>query len=423
MAARPTIAIVGGGYAGMAAALTLTEAGLPPTVFEAGHRLGGRARALPLESRGQRLDNGQHLLLGAYHATLNMATRLHDTPPWLRLPFDWHLRDRLHLCLPRLPAPLHSAVGLLTARGLSFSERLATLRLLLGWQQNGFRLAQDQTVAMLLAGQSPALTEGLWRPLCLAALNTPIETASAQVFLNVLQASLAGSARDSDFILPTTDLAALLPQPVATRVLAAGGEVHTGHRIRTIQPLQEGFLVDNRHFDHVICATAPWHVAALFAPHTALQPMLETVRRLPHAPIATIWLQYPAEVRLPRPINGLSGTVAQWLFDRGASHGQHGLIAAVVSIPPHDCQAMPLAAAVAAELQHAFGLPPPLWTRAVIERRATFSCEAGLIRPGRKTPLPGLYLAGDYTEGPYPATLEAAVQSGVQCADDILSTA
>ncbi len=424
MRARPSIAVIGGGYAGMAAALTLAEHGMAPSVFEAGHTLGGRARALSLPDHPMALDNGQHLLLGAYHTTLQLIRDVHATPPWLRLPLQLYSEGGLQLRAAPLPAPWHTLLGLLRADGLPLADRLRAAGFMAAQHRRNFRLEQDCSVGQLLTGQGERLIRLLWQPLCLAALNTPVEVASAQTFLNVLRDSLTGRREDSDLILPTCDLGELFPLPAAQRIRALGGHIQTGHRIRKMAYQNGRMLLDGQPFDRVVCAVAPFHAAALLRPIEALHPLADTIDRLRYWPIATVWLQYPADIRLPRPMTGLTGTLAQWVFDRSHTHGQSGLLAVVVSVAPARLDVAALARQVTHELQLAFGLPAhPLWQRTVVERRATWSCEAHVVRPAHRTAIDALYLAGDYTDSPYPATLEAAVQSGVQCAGHILSTA
>ena len=123
---------------------------------------------------------------------------------------------------------------------------------------------------------------------------------------------------------------------------------------------------------------------------------------------------------LPFPMLGFSGGLLQWAFDRGALSGYRGLVAAVLSASgEHEAFThTDLAAAIHRELAAAMpGLPAPLWHRVIAERRATFSCRPGLVRPENTTPVRGLVLAGDYTVSDYPATLEAAIRSGVAAAD------
>ena len=175
------VGIIGGGYAGMAAAVALAERGIPVTVFESAKQLGGRARGLM--HNDTQLDNGQHLLLGCYRETLRLIELVGGNvgQDFLRLPLQLDLHGHFSLRAPRLPAPLHLLVALLRADSLSWNERMKAIRFMLTLRRIDFHLPKDMTVAELLAqhGQDTGLTLKLWEPLCIAALNTPVRKASA----------------------------------------------------------------------------------------------------------------------------------------------------------------------------------------------------------------------------------------------------
>lgn len=429
----PQVAVIGGGCAGLAAAARLAEAGIPTTLLEAAPQLGGRARGL--NWKGQRLDNGQHILLGAYDATLALMRLVGLDPEQglLRLPLQLRMQGEFELrARSGLPAPLHLLAGLLSAHGLSWGERLAAIRFMAVSQLNGFRLANDDEPLLQLLqrrGQPARVIRLLWEPLCLAALNTPVDCASAQVFLNVLRDSFARSRADSDLLLPRLDLGALLSEPVAAYLRSKGGTVETGVAVRGIEHEDNGYRLQlqdgaNLRCSRIIVAVAPTAAAALLAQLPALATEARQCRQLRHQPIYTVYLQYATTARLPMPMIGLADGHGQWLFDRGRLYGQDGLMAVVISTEgPHQAMRQQLlAASVAAELARAFPeLGEPLWHKVIAEKRATFACTPNLTRPGQHTALPGLYLAGDYTAGDYPATIEGAVRSGVQCADHIIT--
>lgn len=418
------VAIIGGGYAGMAAAVTLAQHGIQVAVFEAGKTLGGRARRVM--ANGHDVDNGQHLLLGAYTETLRLAQLVAPaTPAWLRQPLQLHTLGGLQLKAPHLPAPLNTLLALLAARGITIGERFAAVRFMLTQRRADFKLAHDMPVLQLLAQhtQPARLIDQLWAPLCIAALNTPIATASAQVFLNVLRDSLARRATDSDLILPTRDLSALFPDPAAEFVRVRGGSVITGKTVQAITPTAAGFTVNAEPYTHLICAVAPHQAARLLDGLDGLDAVRRLINALHYQPIATVYLQYPADVALTHAMLGLSGGLAQWVFDRGLTHNQAGLLAAVISAegPHRELTQAELAQRVDAELRSALGsLPAPHAHTVIVEKRATYACVAGLQRPGQTTPLKNFYLAGDYTASDYPATLEAATRSGVKCAQLIM---
>ena len=413
----------------MAAAATLAEQRVPVTVFEAAKQLGGRARRV--EYRDTALDNGLHILLGAYTETLRLIRLVNPAHARAlsRRPLEWHVHDEFHLAAARLPAPFHLLIGLLRARGLDLAEKLSVARFLLALRNNRYTLAQDISVELLLKqhGQSEKLRRVLWRPLCVAALNTPPALASAQVFLNVLRDSLDATAAASDLVLARVDLSALFPEPAALYVEQRGGSVLHSHRVTAIDPLDHGFEIEagarRTAFSHVICALPAHQIGAFLIGMTALSDTAATIERLRYQPIHSVWLQYPVPVPLPSPMLGLTHGFIHWVFDRETLCGQKGLIGAVISAAgEHQELAQDqLGMRVHEELkQRVRELPDPLWIRVIAEKRATFACIPGVERPSQVTPLRNFYLAGDYTASEYPATLESAVRSGIFCARHIL---
>ena len=419
------VAIVGGGWAGLACAVELTEAGVPVAVFESAPQLGGRARRVDWD--GIPLDNGQHLMVGAYRETLALLGRLGTHSFLERRPLELHLPG-FRLRLPRLPAPLNLAVGLVFAQGLSLGDKLAAARLMNFLRERAFRLPADGRAGEFLRGQQqPAnLVDKLWAPLCVAALNTPLESASAQVFCNVLRDSLAGDRGDSDLVMNRADLGLLLPDAAAAFVRGRGGAVHTRCKVGGLQ--REGGDLRLTGPDvaagRVVVATHPARLPGLFAGLPGLDAVVGQACGLGWQPILTLWLRFAEAPRFPFPMLGLGGGQAPWAFERNDLHP--GLVAIVVSAEgPH--LATPSAELKDWHLQllaNRLGPLPPLadW-KILVEKRATFACVPGLARPDNATPLPGLYLAGDYTAGDYPATLEGAVRSGVKCARLILEEA
>jgi predicted NAD/FAD-dependent oxidoreductase len=210
-----------------------------------------------------------------------------------------------------------------------------------------------------------------------------------------------------------------------------GATVRTGRRVDALAPDGGAWTVragaDVQTFDAVVLAAPPWQAAALLRPLDGCAGIAGTLDALDYEPIATVYLQYAPGMRLPLPFCALldtprAGRWGQFVFDRGQlDPGQDGLLAVVISgaDPAGDIGQEALAAAVAAQLAAAFGLPTlaaPQWSRVITEKRATFACTPALDRPANATALPGLALAGDYTACDYPATLEAAVRSGVAAA-------
>ncbi|MCF8199722.1 MAG: hydroxysqualene dehydroxylase HpnE, partial [Sulfuritalea sp.] len=295
------------------------------------------------------------------------------------------------------------------------------IRLMQGLKARRFRIEPDMTVTEWLdRNKTPSRQRRLlWEPLCIAALNTPADRASAQVMANVLRDSLAAARAASDMLLPQVNLSALFPNPAADYIEARGGSVHLGHRVGSLKREADAWRIDDAgSYTQVILAVAPYHLASL-APSLAPQ-----VEHFDWEPIVTSYFSYPGTIRLPRPMLGVDAGLAQWLFDRGLLCGQHGLIAAVISARGRhlDVPTEELERGIHQEIARLVpGLPEPLGVHTITEKRATFACIPNLSRPACETTLPGLWLAGDYVAGDYPATLEGAVRSGVKAARRILA--
>jgi squalene-associated FAD-dependent desaturase len=422
------VAVIGGGYAGMAAATQLASNGVPVTVLEAARVLGGRARRV--ETRDSHLDNGLHILLGAYRETLRLIALVkeHSEPTGLvRLPLELNIHPAFRLRAPPLPAPLNLIWALLLARGLGFADRIAAVRFMIWAQRNRFRLPSDTTVSNLLTSkqQPQGVSRYLWNPLCVSALNTPPAEASAQVFLNVLRDAFNGKRTASDLLLPSLDFSALFPERAARYVESRGGMVRLGVTVESVRGMDNGFDLgpNSGRFTHTIVAVSPHRAAGLLSSFSELAHISRMISEITHQPIYSVYLQYSPETRLPFRMGGLECRYAQWLFDRGQLCGQHGLIGVVISASgahqelAHDA----LARAVHAELEEYFpALGKPRWHQVIAEKRATFSCTPALLRPDNATPVARLFLAGDYTASDYPATIESAVRSGVCAANLVL---
>ena len=424
---RQQVAVIGGGWAGCAAAVELATRGAAVTLYEASRTLGGRARVVRIQ--GKSLDNGQHIMLGAYRETLRMMRQLGiaEQPALLRLPLQMCYPDGagMHFVAPRLPAPLHVGAALLRSRGLSRQDKMALARFSTTARWMGWQLNQDCSVSELLARfeQTDRLVQLMWRPLCIAALNTPPERASAQVFLHVLRDSLGARRAASDMLLPRVDLSALFPAHAARYVESRGGKVMLGAAVDTLERDDDRWRLQGISYDAVVFATPPAHAAMLLAPHA---PAIE-IPAFEWESITTVYLQYAAGIRLERPFLALvdhpdAGHWGQFVFDRGQLNADDaGLLSVVISAsgPALDLGNDSLPPLVTSQLVHALRRPElgaPLWTRVISEKRATFSCTPGLQRPANDVGVDSLALAGDYTASDYPATLESAVRSGVAAA-------
>lgn len=466
---RYRVCVVGAGWSGLAAAIHAVQAGHQVTVLEASRSLGGRARTLPASADARMpdgskatLDNGQHILLGAYRETLDLMRTVGLDPAkiLLRLPLGLRFADGDGLQLPDWPQPWNLLTGLLLASGWNMGDKRSLLRALRLWRKNRFECSAHTTVAELCQGIHATVVEDLITPLCVSALNTPPQLASGQVFLTVLHDSVFAKPRKkkyagpgglktarmvdappevaaqnppwraagSDMLVPTVDLGALFPQAAAAWLSDHGASVHLGQRAACPQWRGGQWQIDGEGFDRVIWATAPQHAVQAFSEYLPLAPKnlglhlqrwLRPAKAMGYQSIATVYAHAPGLV-LPRPMLALRSSPqapAQFAFDRGQLGGPPGLLALVISAPQGEYEQLESMVLAQAQEQLEDWLDGQRLRaiRTVIEKQATFSCAARMVRPPQQV-APGLLACGDYLYKPYPATLEGAVRSGIMAA-------
>ncbi len=427
------IAIIGAGWAGLAAAIESTRAGHSTVVFEASRVIGGRARALTgalPDGTPVTLDNGQHILIGAYSESLRLLRLVGVDPEvaLMRLPMMLLFPDGRGLRFPHWPTPLDALAGIVSARGWSLADKWCLLLAAAGWQAGDFQCEAASTVTQLCQRLSPRVMTELIEPLCVSALNTPADQASAQVFLRVLKDALFGVPGGSNLLLPRVDLSALFPQAASRWLTRHGGQLRLGTRVESLLPQGTRWQIQGEDFDIVILAmSASGSVSTLEKtvplvndfPASKIRLWTDFASQLPFQAITTVyaWGNYaglPYPMLALRSNGGATGqssglAPAQFVFDRGQLGGPQGLLAFVVSASNDSREA--LQAQVIRQAQMQLGLTLQA-VQTVVEKRATFACRPGLQRPLQQI-APGLLACGDYVAGPYPATLEGAVRSAV----------
>lgn len=418
------VGIVGAGWAGLAAAVTASQAGHSVTLFEMAPQVGGRARqALGPLAQGLTFDNGQHLLIGAYSETQRLMKLVGvnlDDALW-RTPL--HLVDAAGQGL-KLP-PGHPALSFM--RGVwahshwRMGERISLLKHAALWRWHGFHCAESVTVGELTHALPERVRLELIEPLCVAALNTPAHEASGRVFLRVLRDALLNGPGSADLLFPRQSLSALWPQPAVAWLQSRGVQIHLQRRVRDLSACAAHWLIDNEPFEQVILACTPIEAGRLcqdIAPAWAQQ-----AQALRFEPIATVYARSPG-TRLPTAMVRMDSDEherpAQFVLDHGHWGGSEGFLAFVVSGAASWAQRGHEALEEATQKQATQALSPVLKApiqilQTLVDKRATFRCTANLPRPARQIAA-GLQAAGDFVDGPYPATLEGAMRSGVRAA-------
>jgi len=443
------VAIIGAGWAGAACAWQLHQYGHQVTVFDSSRIAGGRARRA--QAAWGTVDNGQHLLLGAYHSTLGLMQQL-GLPLeqcFYRLDLDFYsLDERFRFRYWPLPAPWHQLGVLLGGRGVSWGQRLGLLRLLHYLKKQHWQPPIGQTVAQLLQAtqQSPQIIARLWQPLCIAALNTPIDVACAGIFAAVLRDSL-GQGRDStQMLIPLKDMSTLWVERALAPVSCQLGTTvqrieylndyrhHYRHPTATSKAHQETLRLHTSHgttaeFDACVIATQIPSALRLLQP-LAQQPtqkqLLQDLGAIEFNPIATLYLQPDEPWAHPRPMHMLfddphSLEAGQWLFNHAAL--PHSFARPTLSVVISDAQRLKgkdkkaISQAIIKQIKtqlpaHQPPLPPLRDSLLITEQRATFLATPHIKRPKATSPWPNVYFAADWVQSDYPAVLEAAVRSG-----------
>ena len=448
------ILIIGAGWAGLAAAIHVTQSGHHATVLEAARAIGGRARALNVMLPGGQeatLDNGQHILIGAYVETLRLmqTVGVDAEKCLLRMPLSLRYPDGSGLQLPSWKQPWFAGVdvatGILRAKGWNWRDKLSLLRAADAWRRSNFTCAASHTVAALCKGISTRVTADMIDPLVVSALNTPTDRASGQVFLRVLRDSLFTSSNagpGSNLLLPRVDLGQLFPTAAWDWLRKQGADLHAGMRLQSLQAVpaadtqslsksellahtpqwQSADLpVETGNFNAVIIATPAVEAARIVRACLPGENTAPTKQWLTHADglqyeaITTVYAHSP-QAKLAEPMLALRNNPqepAQFVFDRGQLTGHAGLLAFVVSASSGDAAVLEQQVIQQGRVQ--LKLPKLQALKTIKDKRATFACTPALQRPAMHV-APGLLACGDYVDGPYPSTLEAAVRSGLAAA-------
>ncbi len=429
------VVVVGGGLSGLAAAVSLSFRRIPVILLEQRNSPGGRAYSFLDGATGTVIDNGQHVLIAGYSRTMEFlgtigARDLVAVQPAPELLFHHPVRGFCVFRLPLLPAPFHLLAGVIATRLFSPADKLRMLRA-------GLALTSSRPVSGTVEswldslGQSPETKRSFWEPLAVAVMNENIGNASALVFTRALRTAFLSGSRGSALAIPTVGLSELYVEPARAYIENHGGVVRCGADVTG--SVAEGGKVSGVHLKEgeavgcsaVILAVPSYRAAGLLPDALRESGFLARASSIPLSPIVSVHLWFENDV-MRQDVLGVVGRRIQWVFNRrkisrekeGGGHLSVVISAAraFVGLENDDLTRIALE-----DLRSVFGAGIGHPTHAVVirEKRATFSCAPDIepLRPGPITPLPNLFIAGDWTDTGYPATIEGAIRSGQRCAD------
>ena len=455
------ILIVGAGWAGLSAAVQATKLGAKVTLIEAKKELGGRARSVELG--GYTLDNGQHIMIGAYQATQSLMSTVGLQPNTKLLRYPLSLRNFLNQGFelqgsPRLSQSLKFLYSTLECSIWGVADKYALLRFALKWRLKGFLCSPQSTVSDICSGLTPNVIDSFITPLCLSAFNSPIELTSGQVFLKVLRDAMFSGPGSSDFLIPRCDLGALFPRACESWLLDQGCTILKGRRVDSLIGLENGRgqtqLVNEANaanaaniwthledggdlsVDAIVVACDSTNAARLLRP---INPQwAKLTEQIEHTQISTVYLRCkdPSFKGLHKPLVMLSSDAAspsaqikapaQFAFDTEfLFNSLNQSDASPLSTQPQDRRGLlsfvcsyarltneQISAGVLEQARNELGLTEVEHIGTITERRAAFCYSPNLTRPSNHV-AGRIWACGDYVEGPYPSTLEGAVLSGI----------
>jgi len=426
------ILIVGAGWAGLSAAVTLVSQGKKVMLLEASNTPGGRARNVSFAN--EMLDNGQHLLLGGYKEVLSILKILNieEQQVFKREPFN--------LLIHRKTLDIHLKSyffrGLLS-KGLSIKERLALFYFFSKLRDLSPTSMEDLSIQTLLKylKQPDSLIRSLWNPLALAALSTDPSFASASIFVNVLQKTFTSNRSNSDLLFPLVSLGDVLPNPACAYLKQKRNPILFRERVTTLLFENNrcvGVKTNHGSFlgSAVILATPPYATARILECVPGLESLKNALISFQYHPITTIYLQFKSDefLQFKSRIIGFTDGVTQWMFDlsklRKESTRSPILSIVITGEGAHShWDPSLLVKKVVSEIRDYYPLlPDPIQSQVITEKRAAFSCQPAILkqRSITQTQVPNLFLAGDHLDTGFPATLEAAVQTGINAATLLL---
>lgn len=436
------ITVIGGGLAGLSAALVLAESGMNVRLLERSQRLGGRASSIHDNNLDIDIDRGQHALLGCCTNLLDFYRRI-DALDCISFYDSISFIDERGPALlhdSRFPEPFHLMPSLLLSNHLSRRDKANAAKLLL---RSAHRFGVDIPASLWLSrlGQSDSALSGFWEPILTAALNENLDNASAKHASQVIRLAMLTKGKGFRMGVPQVSLSEIHNVRAKLALERAGVSVGGGELVLGIEPVDgEGFDIRSfrvasrteeiRRADRVIVATNP-NSRDLIQRNTLLSVKgLPAMSKPVQVPIITLYMWFSEKMGIA-PITCMPIGHFQWCFDRTKISpllpGMGTSVSLVCSAARgiSDKTDMDIVKLGMDELRSVVGdgCPDAKHTLVIRSKAATFSPFVGCddIRPINRTLHSNLYIAGEWTATGWPGTMESAVRSGYSCAAEILS--
>ena len=451
MAYRPRITILGGGISGISAALLLLEAGFPVTLAEARNSLGGRAFSFDDSNTGDQADNGQHVIVGCCRFFLDFIDRLDARD-------RWHLQRRLSIPISArsgkigglnagfFPAPFHLLPSFLAYPHLGAVDKFQVLKALFrakSTNRSDYRLEQTTFLNWLRQqGQSPRAIQNFWDLLLRPTLNDHVSQVSAAMGLMVVQQGMLAGYHAADLGYPLTGLSQAIGQPAHRKLTALGCQLLLGSPIKTIQGGVEGITQVNLGSGAeltggiFLSALPPQALLPLLPQSLSATPPFQDLSQIETSPIVNIHFWYDRPV-MDGDFCAFTDSPLQWVFNQSRIHAaspgttlpaasHHICISLSAAWEYIDQSRDLLIESFSQEMSRNFPAARDaklVQARVIKQRHATFRCLPGVntLRPGPQTPIPNLFLAGEWTNTGWPSTMESAVRSGYAAARAIVA--
>lgn len=440
----PDVIVIGGGLSGLSAAVDLALGGISVLVLEQRQHPGGRAYSFVDATTGDVVDNGQHLMMGCYHATRWMlktigSERLATLQPSLHIDFLHPVRGSSSLHCLSIPPPFHLLVGMLNLRTLSLRDRLRLLRVGLAIRRNPEDI--EPTIAPLTVhqwldslGQSEENKKYLWDIIAIGSLNDDPRDVSALLFYRVLRSAFMGKRENSALLIPRVGLSDLVVRPSVEYIRSRGGDVrvncsaeearYEGSRMKGVR-CADGSTLEARAF----ISAVPWYAVGSLLPPAQGESPKSAVGRFQSSPIITINLWFDREIMKEEFVALLDSRV-QWVFNKSRIYRSNDSTRQYLSLVISGAAlfiTMEPDELLAVALEDLSKVLPQTRSARLIhslvikEKRATFSPHPEIepFRPSVETQFSNLFLAGDWTKTGYPATIEGAVLSGRRAAQGV----